>query len=96
MSKISESVREGISQGSHRCSCRIDAPENALDADFQAGYLLGKMQEFNLSIADPDHPIAVEWNRRHRPKEGERRKRFERWKAGWWAGVFAAIIKDSE
>lgn len=68
-------------------------PENASDADWQAGYLVGCHTE-NESCED----IAAEWERRGRPGsqliEGPDAwglLQFRNWKAGYWAGVFGHL-----
>jgi hypothetical protein len=88
-----EEIQESISRAIYKRSCKISAPENGLDADFQSGYLLGKMQEKKLELHDDKHPITVEWRRRGKPDRTDTPagKKFSSWKAGYWAGVFAAI-----
>lgn len=68
-------------------------PENASDADWQAGYLVGCHTE-RESMDD----ITSEWRIRGNPGNGtmepaevEAVRLFRNWKAGYWAGVFAHL-----
>lgn len=65
-------------------------PENAGDADWQAGYLVGCHTE-----KESDDDIPEEWKRRGCPwdKPGWEKgaKGFRNWKAGYWAGRFAHL-----
>lgn len=69
-----------------------DAPENANDADFQAGYQVGLLNE-DISISKPDHPIPVEWRRRGFQGD-ETDEAFNTWKRGYWSGRYTAIASS--
>lgn len=69
-------------------------PENASDADWQAGYLVGCH-----TAKESDDDIPEEWKRRGcpgefpaaGPKHARALVRFKNWKAGYWAGRFAHL-----
>lgn len=60
-------------------------PDNALDADWQAGYLLGRFTE-----KDTFDDIGQEWRMRGKPP-GTEATAFRAWKAGYWAGRFSRL-----
>jgi hypothetical protein len=61
-------------------------PENAGDADFQAGYLLGCHSPYESS-----EDIKSEWEGRGEPNG--KNKPFRSWKAGYWAGRYTRLGK---
>lgn len=69
-------------------------PDNALDADWQSGYLLGRFTE-----KDTFDDINQEWKKRGKPSlnmepDTETRnpaRAFRIWKAGYWAGRFSRL-----
>ena len=71
-------------------------PDNAGDADFQAGYLLGR---FTTDESFDD--INTEWEARDKPDtatqaddtapERGRTQRWRSWKAGYWAGRMSRL-----
>jgi hypothetical protein len=67
-----------------------DDPENINNADFQAGYKIGLLGE-KISIADNNHPITKEWQRRGYPNNAE--ESFSSWKRGYWSGRYSAIAE---
>ena len=69
-----------------------DAPENANNPDFQSGYQVGLLND-DLSIANQDHPITVEWRRRGL-KDKVTNAAFETWKRGYWSGRYTAIASE--
>lgn len=71
-----------------------DAPENSNDADFQAGYQVGLLNQ-DVSIASPSHPITTEWIRRGF-SGNETDEAFNTWKRGYWAGRYTAICQKGE
>lgn len=60
-------------------------PDNALNADWQSGYLLGRFTE-----RDTFDDICQEWKKRGKPP-GTEAKAFRIWKAGYWAGRFSRL-----
>lgn len=69
-------------------SCFPDDPENAADADFQAGYAEGLKQGDRKKLSDPTHPINLEFERRSRVNDVP----FQNWKRGYWVGVYTHMM----
>lgn len=71
-------------------------PENAADADWQAGYLYGCH-----TTKESDEDIRVEWEGRGKPggdlesdstkRERDELEKFRSWKAGYAAGRFTRL-----
>jgi hypothetical protein len=71
-------------------------PCNALDADWQAGYLLGC-----FTSKESSDDICAEWKRRDKPKsasqyddtipERSRVDAWKSWKAGYWSGRYTRL-----
>jgi len=83
-------IQERLARCINQRSADPRAYENGLDADWQAGYLIGCCVEKDPEIWEDSHPITVEWIRRGRPQRST--PEFKSWKAGYWAGKFRNLF----